>query len=128
MSDLHERIRIVRERANLSLSKFGDRLGVSKSVIANLEYNKVQPTEPMIRSIASEFGVNVEWLKTGEGQYEISPEESDVAALTNIMTGDDEFAKSLFRTFARLGPNEWRQLRMFMEGVLNDTAADEQKK
>lgn len=128
VSELHERVRMVREHSKLSLAKFGDRLGVSKSVIANLEYNKVQPPEPMIRAIAFEFGVNHEWLKTGKGSMAVTAEESDVAALTNIMTDDDEFAKSLFRSFARLGPAEWRMLREFMEGVLRDTNENEQKK
>jgi len=125
LSELHERVRMVREHSKLSLSKFGDRLGVSKSVIANLEYNKVQPPEPMIRAIAFEFAVNYEWLKTGKGSMAVTAEESDVAALTNIMTGDDEFAKSLFRAFARLGPNEWRMLRNFMEEVILDTDTTE---
>ena len=58
----------------------------------------------------------------------VSAEESDIVVLTNIMTGDDEFAKSLIRSFARLGSAEWRMLSEFMEGVLRDMDANERKK
>ncbi len=97
-------------------------------MIAAYESGKVEVPEPTLRLISVLHGISYEWLKYGKGNMQPQTVDADVAALTNIMTSDDEFAKSLFRTFARLGPNEWRQLRMFMEGVLRETDENEQKK
>jgi len=40
------------------MAKFGERIGVSKDVIANLEYGRVDPTESMIRLIVQTFNMS----------------------------------------------------------------------
>jgi transcriptional regulator with XRE-family HTH domain len=127
---LGERIRQIRlaQPGKMTQEAFGEPLGLNRAVITSYELDKSNPPEATIRLICHEYGIDYEWLKTGKGEMNAQPEEVDVAALTNIMTSDDEFAKSLFRSFARLGPTEWRLLREFMEGVLRETDANEQKK
>jgi len=125
-----DRIRQIRlsQPGKLTQEAFGLPLGLNRAVITSYELDKSNPPEAAIRLICHEYGVDYDWLKTGVGEMLVKSEESDVVALTNIMTGDDEFAKQLFRAFARLGAPEWRLLREFMEGVLRDTQANEQKK
>lgn len=64
---MHNRIKAVRELLGLSQREFGERLGVSRDVISNLEYNRVQPKELLIRHICEQYSVHDKWLRTGEG-------------------------------------------------------------
>lgn len=63
-----DRIKTVREALHLSQREFGEKLGVSRDVISNLEYNRVEPKELLLRHICDLYGVNEVWLKTGEGK------------------------------------------------------------
>ena len=122
-----ERFKAVRKYTGLTLDKFGVQAGMGRDAYANLEYGRKEPTELELRAICREFGVSYAWLKTGEGEMLISAEEADIVALTHIMTGDNEFAKIFFRSFARLGAEDWARMRAFMEGVLAETAAIEKQ-
>lgn len=67
---MHQRIKAVREKLGLSQRAFGEKLGVSRDVISNLEYNRVQPQNKnlLIRHICTQYSVNEEWLLTGKGE------------------------------------------------------------
>lgn len=69
------RIREIRKQEKLSQTAFGERLGVSKDVIVNIENLRVQPKPLLINSICREFNVNKEWLLDGIGEMYILSEE-----------------------------------------------------
>ncbi|HIT54368.1 MAG TPA: helix-turn-helix transcriptional regulator [Candidatus Fimivicinus intestinavium] len=64
---MKDRIKAVRLALKLSQREFGERLGVSRDVISNLEYGRVQPKELLLRHICELYGVREEWLLHGEG-------------------------------------------------------------
>lgn len=71
------RIKAVRESLKLSQREFGEKLGVSRDVISNIEYGRVQPKELFLKHICQLYRVNEHWLKTGEGEmFDESPEET----------------------------------------------------
>ena len=59
-----ERIREVRNTLGLTLEKFGDRLGVTKVAISNIEKGNRNLTEQMTKAICREFNVDYMWLTT----------------------------------------------------------------
>lgn len=61
------RIKIVREALNLSQREFGEKLGVSRDVISNIEYGRVQPKKLLLQHMCQQYKVNEHWLETGEG-------------------------------------------------------------
>lgn len=70
------RIKSVRKALKLSQREFGERLGVSRDVISNIEYARVQPKELLLQHICRQYNVNRHWLDTGEGEmFAKSPEE-----------------------------------------------------
>ena len=74
---MSNRIKAVREAFKLSQREFGERLGVSRDVISNLEYDRVQPKELLLRHICQLYGVNEHWLQTGEGEmFDSSPADT----------------------------------------------------
>lgn len=66
---INKRIKEIRKDAKLNQTEFGEKLGVSRSVIANIELdlNKTGVQESIIKLISCIFLVNEDWIKTGEG-------------------------------------------------------------
>jgi transcriptional regulator with XRE-family HTH domain len=52
---------------NLSQEAFGIRLGVTAAGISKIEGAKRHLTEQMLKLICSEFNVNEQWIRSGEG-------------------------------------------------------------
>ena len=62
------RIQSVRERLSLSQSEFGNNIAASASYVSMLERGVQLPDDFDIRLIVSEYGVNYDWLLTGNGE------------------------------------------------------------
>ena len=80
--EIYERIRMVRESFGLTRAQFAERLGVSASEITNVEFNKIkrpESKESLYRSIATEFGVSLDWLKTGNGDMFGKTDQDEIA-------------------------------------------------
>lgn len=53
------------ENKKISQTEFGEKIGVSRSVIKNLELGIVETKEHIIKLICQTFSVNEEWLRNG---------------------------------------------------------------
>lgn len=110
--DIGERINYLRKNLlDLTLDKFGDRLGVKKSTLSTLENGKGNVTEQMRRSICREFGVSESWLLTGEGDPFVAKTISE--EIKEFMEGldyDDSFKAKLIALLVRMTPDEWEML------------------
>lgn len=76
---MNRRIEEIRRDVGLSQEAFGERLNVSMNYVWMIENGKRIPSERLIKSICREFGVNEEWLRTGEGEMLSPSEEFDLA-------------------------------------------------
>lgn len=84
--EMHERIRLLRKKKKLSQEAFGEKLGVSRSVINNIERNCLaRPDQKLslIKLICKEFSISEDWLLYGKGEMEVQPDTFSL----------DEFAK-----------------------------------
>ena len=76
--ELHERIKELRKNyLHMSQTDFGERLGVSRSVINNIERNVLaRPDQKLslMKLIFSEFNVNEEWLLNGTEPMFVQPD------------------------------------------------------
>ena len=68
MKTIQERIKFIRKEKNLNQEEFGERLGVGKYVIANIELNRVEPKELLINHICDIYSINKEWILNGTGE------------------------------------------------------------
>ena len=113
---MNNRIREVREHFKLTQTEFGERLGVSRDVIGNIEYNRLKnpkQKEPIIKLICSTFGVNELWLRSGEGEmFQAMTEDEELDAyLGDVM--HDETASSRRRLTMEMKnwtPEVWQML------------------
>lgn len=61
-----ERVKEVRKSLNLTLEKFGKKLGVGKTAISNIEKGNRNLTEQMALAICREYNVNYDYLIYGD--------------------------------------------------------------
>ena len=64
---INSRVREVRIHFGLSMEKFGNRIGVQRSSICNIEGSKCSVSNQVFLSICREFNVNEQWLRNGIG-------------------------------------------------------------
>lgn len=62
-----ERVKSVRDKKQMTMEQFGEKLGVTKTAISRIEKGDRSLTEQMLKSICREFSVNEDWLRTGAG-------------------------------------------------------------
>lgn len=67
---INERVKEVRQKLNLSQEEFGNRIGLSKSGISNIENGIRNVTPKHVKLIGMVFNINELWLMTGEPDCE----------------------------------------------------------
>ena len=121
MSTTNERIRYLRkDLENLTLEKFGERLGVGKSAISDIERGRNNPTEQMIKSICREFGVSDEWLRYGRGDPYVSltQEERIANLIAEAQTGaPTSLKRRMLLALAKLDEEDWIALARIAEKI-----------
>ncbi len=111
--ETYERIRELRKNhLHLSQTEFGERLGVSRSVIKNIELNALaRPDQKLslIKLICKEFSVNEEWLLNGNGSIFIEP---DTFSLDEYMKqrGSTELELRIIKAYFELDPQDRQRL------------------
>ena len=114
--EMFERIRQLRkEELRLSQEEFGKQLGVSRSVIANIELNvlaRPEQKDPLIRLICKTFNVNEEWLRTGNGDIFVPRTRNQTITdfLGDVIKDDDSFKKRFIEALAALDIEDWEYL------------------
>ena len=63
-----ERVKEIRKTLNLTLEKFGEKLGVGKTAISKIEKDERNLTDQMAKSICGEYNVNYDYLLYEEGE------------------------------------------------------------
>lgn len=101
--EIYERIRLLRKKhLKMSMESFGEKLGVSRDTINNIELNRLaRPDQKMslYKLICSEFGVNEDWLLNGTGDMFAQPATfclDDFAAERGATSLELELIKAYF--------------------------------
>lgn len=116
-----ERIREVRNTLGLTLEKFGDRLGVTKVAISNIEKGNRNLTEQMTKAICREFNVDYMWLTTGDGEMFIDNDDDFIERIDRIMAGEDEARKNLFKFMLELSDDDIAAFDRLMKKAIKFT-------
>lgn len=111
---LNERVKQLRKALDLTMEKFGEKIGVKKSAISLIESGKNSLTDQMVKSICREFDVNEEWLRNGEGSMfvERTRDEEIAKFIGTIQSVEDySFMKKFVSMLAKLDVSEWELLQ-----------------
>lgn len=126
MENINSRISLLRKTLKLTRAAFGEEIGVSDSVIKNIEYDKTEPKPLMIQQICKTYNVNEAWLTTGEGEMFVERSRTDEIAQfvgRTLADKEDTFQKRLIAALSKLSVEEWEVL----EKLANDLAAPKEK-
>ena len=120
-----ERIRKLRKHLKLSQAEFGQKIGLKPASISDLETGRTSITERNIKLICNQFNVDYIWLTSGNGDMFLQDDKEDYQMLLdNIMWGENEFHKNLFKTFAKLDENELKTLEKLIDKFLEIKSSD----
>lgn len=116
---MKDRLKKLRKVLDLTQQEIADRIGIKRNSYANYETGRNVPIDAIILSICREFNVNEIWLRTGAGDmFQESNEKYVMDAIDRIMSGENEFHKNLFKTFAHLDEKELAALESILDKFL----------
>lgn len=113
---ISDNVKLVRKKLHLTQEDFGNKLGVTRGVIYNIEKNLVEPKMLFLEHLCQVYKVNPDWLLHGEGDmFMDSPEdkaEDELSAFfADVMLDKkpDECI-DLLRVLATVKDDEWKFL------------------
>ena len=120
----NERVKEIRKTLGLTLEKFGERIGVTRGSMSNIENGNRNLTEQMTKSICREFSVDYMWLTTGEGEMFIDSDDDFIERIDRIMAGEDEARKNLFKFMLELSDDDIAALDRLMKKAIRVTRGE----
>jgi transcriptional regulator with XRE-family HTH domain len=117
---LNTRIQQIRKTAKLTQDEFAEKIGLSKNFVWMIEKGERIPSDRTIKDICRIFGVNEEWLRTGEGDMPIpkSKDEEIAEMLADIQKSDeDSFKHRLVSALAKLDEDGWDKLEELIDMI-----------
>ena len=128
MSDkIQPRIKTLRQTLGMSQTDFGRKIGVTRSVLSNLDLGITTLQDPLLSLVCSVFNVRREWLETGSGEMFDQPdtEAPFYNAVGSISNDDpDSFRKRFVIALAELDDAELDAMEQFIRSLLRETKKD----
>lgn len=127
---MNNRVNKVRLALDLSMDKFGSRIGLTRSAISKIESGSSKPSEQTIVSICREFNVNEEWLRSGTGEMfkEIVGNDEIATYVYGLLQEEDTPMNALIieimRTYYKLDSKS----QAVIDGAISDFVSNIQKK
>lgn len=113
MDTIGMRIRQVRKADSLTLTEFGNKIGITAASVSAFELGKTNPSDQTIRSICREFKVNDIWLRSGDGDmFQAMNEDEELSDyLGDVMHDEpDSFLRRLTLEMKNWTPEVWHML------------------
>lgn len=118
---MRDRIKILRKTLGLNQTEFGNRLGMSRWAIVNIELDRAPIKPLLIDLICSTFGANKEWLVSGTGPMlaDHSRDDQIMDFVASAMSGEsDNFKRRLLSVLARLDEDHWELLEHYLRELV----------
>ena len=110
---MNDRIKTLRLELSLTQSEFGEKLGISQNYVWMIEKGDRVPSDRTVADICRVFGVNEDWLRTGQGEkyLRLSRKETVAAYVGKILGGKvTPLEETLIEFMAETSPQEWEEL------------------
>lgn len=117
---ISERFKQLRDRIGISQTEFGAGIGVSRSVINNIERGVTDPSDVFLNHLCDVYDVNREWLETGEGEmFAPTTEQAETARMIEAIS-DSPAMRSLLATWAQLSDENKAVFERFAADYVDD--------
>lgn len=118
-----ERVNEVRKSLGLTLEKFGEKLGVTKTTISRIEKGVNNLTDQMAISICREYNVNYDYLMYGEGEMFDDLPQTIVDELCAQYDLND-FDKALVEMYVSLPVGSRERIKEYMKQLVKKVGWD----
>lgn len=128
MDAINERFKILRKVCKKTQTDFGKILGLSVSGISDIEVGRRSVTEKHLIMLSNwdEYNVNIDWLRTGNGEMFLPTETDTLEALRQEYQLTDQQFKFM-SNFLRLPENEKEIIFNFLSSVFENAETVEDK-
>lgn len=117
---ISERFKQLRGELGKSQTEFGAGIGVSRSVINNIERGVTEPSDIFLNHLCVVYNVNRAWLETGEGDMFAPVSEQDETAKLIESISDSPAMRSLLATWAQLSDENKAVFKRFAAAYVQD--------
>lgn len=120
--EINDRITSVRKELSLSQTAFGERIGVSRSVIQNIDDHNTDPKPLLLKQICKEFNVNPYWLETGNGNKFLPKSKDDELHdfVDRVLKDEpDSFKRRFLSALSNLNDEDWVVLEKILPTLTN---------
>ena len=114
----NERVREARKALNLTLEKFGSKIGVGRSAISAVETGAHNLSEQMAISICREYRVNYDWLMNGDGDMFEDLPRTVIDELCEQF-GCDDTDRAIIEAYLNLTPDERSVLKKYIDYIIS---------
>ena len=115
---MKERVKELRKHLGLSGAKFGEKLGIKRNTVSQIENGVNGLSEQNIKSICREFNVNENWLRNGEGEMFNSVES---LSLDDLVSGAVPLEIDILKAYFTLDKDtREKALNHFLDSLKND--------
>ncbi|HBF0668846.1 TPA: helix-turn-helix transcriptional regulator [Clostridioides difficile] len=112
---MNTRIRDLRIAEGLSQVDFGNKLGMTRHEIYNLESGRTRIKESDLKLIVSTFKVSEEWLRTGNGDMYVFSNNNLIAAeVLCAIDKNERLAKAMLK-FSKLNDKELEAMEKLLD-------------
>lgn len=122
---MNMRIKQLRKQLKLSQQEFAEKIHISRSQLSYYESGTVSIPERSQKEICEKFNVNIEWLKTGEGEmYKPQPQIDELEYLMgkfSINAEEDEMRTKIIKALLKLDDNGWKVIEGLVDDILKET-------
>ena len=118
---MKDRIKKIRNELGMTQAEFGVALGLSPTSAASWEKKDAQEPSNLVKGLMRKtFGININWLETGEGDmFEPSTQQGETAKLIESIS-DSPAMRSLLATWAQLSDENKAVFERFAADYVED--------
>lgn len=114
MDDINIRITELRKVLNLSMEKFGNQVGITKSSINAIEKGRNNPSEQTIMLICKAYNVSPLWIKEGIGDMFLDFPKTELDRIAQDFALN-ETDKLLIETFLESSESDRQAIKNFLQ-------------
>lgn len=114
--EMYERICLVRKTLKMNQGTFASAIGFAQSTIAMIEVGKREISDRHIKAICSQFQINEDWLRTGEGSMFVQTKDDYINQLVQRYKGSD-LLKKVIEAFINLNDEERKAVLKFIDNL-----------
>ena len=115
---MNQRIKIIRDYLGLSRAAFGNKLGLTGDAINNWERGRSDIKDYFVKLICTEYNINEDWLRTGNGEMFNQNSKSVLQQLREEFNlSDIEFA--ILDGYLKLSDKQREAVENFLRDILS---------